>query len=94
MSESYNPTNKSVVWALPRSLATTKGISIDFSTLATKMFQFARCPPIKAIQHYLDKVALFGNLRVKDCSHLAEAYRSWPRPSSEFIVKASTICFE
>ena len=43
MSRSYNPTEAgtSVVWALPRSLATTGGIIRLFSLPAgTKMFQF------------------------------------------------------
>gem|GEM_PF-4424633 len=44
MLESYNPPDKSGVWAVPRSLAATKGISIDFFSLATKMFQFAKYP--------------------------------------------------
>ena len=42
-SRSYNPTEAgtSVVWALPRSLATTGGIIRLFSLPAgTKMFQF------------------------------------------------------
>ena len=42
--ESYNPLNKFRVWAVPRSLATTKGISIDFFSLGTKMFQFPKLP--------------------------------------------------
>ena len=43
-SRSYNPTSAvtDVVWALPRSLATTRGIILLFSLPpATKMFQFA-----------------------------------------------------
>ena len=34
----------------------------------------------------------FGNLRIKGCSHLPEAYRSVPRPSSPVHAKASTEC--
>ena len=44
MLESYNPQAETWVWAIPRSLATTKGISFDFFSLVTKMFQFAKCP--------------------------------------------------
>ncbi len=55
------------VWAVPLSLATTKGISIDFSTFATKMFQFAKCPQNYVIRHYPDRVPPFGNPRVKAC---------------------------
>ena len=36
-------------------------------------------------------VAPFGNLRIKGCLHLPEAYRSLPRPSSPLRAKASTI---
>ena len=34
-----------MVWALPSSLVTTKGISIDFLSPATEIFQFADFPP-------------------------------------------------
>jgi len=34
--------SKYMVWAVPLSLATTKGITIVFSSLGTKMFQFSR----------------------------------------------------
>ena len=37
------------------------------------------------------RVAPFGNLRIKDCMHLPEAYRSLPRPSSPAAAKASAI---
>ena len=37
-------------------------------------------------------VSPFGNLRVKACCQLAEAYRRLPRPSSPIIAKASTMC--
>ena len=37
-------------------------------------------------------VSPFGNLRVKGCLHLTEAYRSLPRPSSPTDAKASAIC--
>ena len=43
MSQSYNPgeAGTSPVWAVPRSLATTGGITFLFSLPAgTKMFQF------------------------------------------------------
>ena len=36
-------------------------------------------------------VAPFGNLRVKACLRLTEAYRSLPRPSSPSCAKASTV---
>ena len=37
-------------------------------------------------------VSPFGNLRIKACSRLPEAYRSVPRPSSPLSAKASTEC--
>ncbi len=37
-------------------------------------------------------VSPFGNRRVKGCSHLTDAYRSVPRPSSPVCAKASTNC--
>ena len=37
-------------------------------------------------------VTPFGNLRLKGCLHLDEAYRSLPRPSSPSRAKASTEC--
>ena len=33
-------------------------------------------------------VAPFGNLRIKACLRLPEAYRSLPRPSSPVVAKA------
>ena len=44
-----------------------------------------------AIQDYPGWVAPFGNLRVKACLRLTEAYRSLPRPSSPSCAKASTV---
>ena len=43
-------------------------------------------------EHYFSWVFPFGNLRIKNCLHLPEAYRSLPRPSSTLHAKASTIC--
>ena len=40
----WSPTTPTLiewVWAFPRSLATTRGISFDFFSSATEMFQFA-----------------------------------------------------
>jgi hypothetical protein len=44
-----------------------------------------------AIEDYPRWVAPFGNLRVKACLRLTEAYRSLPRPSSPSCAKASTV---
>jgi hypothetical protein len=43
-----------------------------------------------ALEDYPRGVAPFGNLRVKACLRLTEAYRSLPRPSSPVCAKAST----
>jgi len=47
----YNPSDATPasyhtpeVWAVPLSLATTRGISIDFSSPVTEMFQFTGWP--------------------------------------------------
>ena len=72
--------------------------SLLFSIPAgTEMFHFPALPltilyiQMAVIQHYLDWVVPFGNLRVNGCLHLPEAYRSLPRPSSTSYAKASTI---
>ena len=44
----------------------------------TKTFQF---PALDILYGFYNEVA-FGNLRFNGCMHLAEAYRSLPRPSS------------
>ena len=41
---SYNPPHKCGVWAFPLSLATTRGISFDFFSPVTEMFQFTELP--------------------------------------------------
>ena len=81
------------VWALPRSLATTKGITDLFSLPpGTKMFQF---PGLASIQPGMDSrpsggwVVPFGNPRIKGHLHLPAAYRSLSRPSSPPRAKAS-----
>lgn len=78
-----------LVWALPASLAATRGISklISFP-LPTKMFQFGRCRfPILWIQigmmeNYFHRVAPFGYLRVYAFFQLTGAFRRYTRPSS------------
>ena len=72
------------VWAVPRSLATTGGITDLFSSPGgTKMFQF---PPFASPQSgdtaQVRWVVPFGNPRVKGHLRLTAAYRSLSRPSS------------
>ena len=83
-----------LVWALPRSLATTRGIISLFSLPAgTKMFQF----PAFASTNHVDNcpsdswVVPFGNHRVKGYLLLTGAYRSLSRPSSPPRAKASAM---
>ena len=82
------------VWALPRSLATTRGIISLFSLPpGTKMFQF---PGLALLLGKSDspsdwRVVPFGNPRIKGYLHLPVAYRSLSRPSSPEWAKASTI---
>ena len=84
------------VWAVPRSLATTNGmLSLP---RGTKMFQFPRFPT----QSYVFTLGCTGmplcGFPHSDipgccgCTHLAEAFRSVPRPSSAQDTKASTVC--
>ena len=102
-ADSYNPDSETAatylaesVWAIPVSLATTKGM-ISFPP-ATEMFQFADLPlPSLCIQlgvtgHYPSRVSPFGHPRITACSQLPEAFRCLPRPSSALGAKASTPC--
>ena len=72
------------VWALPRSLATTRGIIHLFSLpTGTKMFQF---PALASTTRVDDRpsdgrVVPFGNLRINGHLHLPGAFRSLSRPS-------------
>ena len=86
MSQSYNPSEAgtSLVWAVPRSLATTGGITFCFLFL-----QVLRCfSSLGLPQHYADdrpsdgRVVPFGNPRINGHLHLPAAYRSLSRPSS------------
>ena len=73
------------VWAIPRSLATTRGIIIYFLFLKVlRCFSSLRSP------HYFCSdnrsstcwVVPFGNPWIKSYLHLPKAYRSLSRPSS------------
>jgi hypothetical protein len=84
MIDSYNPSSETaaaylaeLVWAVPVSLATTKGI-ISFPP-ATEMFQFAGLPPPGlCVQpgvtgHDPSRVSPFGHPRINVCSRLPGA---------------------
>ena len=71
------------VWALPRSIATTKGIDCFLSLPGgTEMFQFPPFAPHRGDRPSACRVAPFGYLRIKTCLQFPGAYRSLPRPSS------------
>ena len=82
-----------LVWALPRSLATTGGIIIYFLFLRVlRCFSSPRSPPLFADDMSSTyRVVPFGNPRIKGHLHLPGAYRSLSRPSSPVRAKASTV---
>ena len=95
--QSYNPATAgtAAVWALPRSLATTGGITFCFLLLRLlRCFSSPGSPPCKSRDDgpSARRVAPFGNPRVTGRLHLTAAYRSLPRPSSPSRAKASTVC--
>ena len=74
-----------LVWALPRSLATTGGIISYFLFLEVlRCFSSLRSPPNLCQDNRPSAcwVVPFGNLGVKGYLHLTRAYRSLSRPSS------------
>jgi hypothetical protein len=83
--QSYNPGNAvtSPVWAVPRSLATTQGITIVFFSCGYLDVSVLRvCFPItRDDTSSTYRVAPFGYLRIKGYLHLPEAFRSLSRPS-------------
>ena len=92
---SYNPTEAgtSVVWALPRSLATTGGIIVYFLFLEV-LRCFSSLGSLSASQSdrsSTGRVVPFGNPRIKGHLHLPAAYRSLSRPSSPVRAKASAM---
>ena len=94
-ARSYNPTEAgtSVVWALPRSLATTGGIIVYFLFLGVlRCFSSPRLPHYTCCSDNRPSacwVVPFGNPRIKGYLLLPAAYRSLSRPSSPPRAKAS-----
>ena len=85
-SWSYNPGAAWTVpvWAPPRSLATTCGITFVFSSWG---YLDVSVPPVRPIlkgwyQHRCWWVSPFGNPRIKSYLPIPGAYRSLSRPSS------------
>ncbi len=92
------PRASTKVWANPRSLAATSGITVLFSLpVGTEMVHFPTFASTdlwiqSGIPRYDPRwVAPFGNRRVKACLQLTDAYRSLPRPSSPSGAKAFTV---
>ena len=85
------------VWALPPSLAATRGISVDFFSsgyLDVSVLPLASLTPFSArvARHDPCGVAPFGYLWINACLQLPTAFRSLPRPSSALDAKAFTVC--
>ena len=82
------------VWPLPRSLATTYGISVDFSSSPYLDVSVQAVPLIYLCIQYMmtghdsGRIAPFGNLWINACLRLPIAYRSLLRPSSAPSAKA------
>ena len=82
---SYNPDDAvtSPVWAPPLSLATTRGITIVFSSSAYLDVSVRRVRLlIKDVRPSTGRVAPFGNPGISTYLQLRPAYRSLSRPSS------------
>ena len=83
-----------LVWPRPRSLATTSGISVDFSSSPYLDVSVQAVPHVHLFDSmHVDRVLLcrvspFGNLRINAYVQLPEAYRSLSRPSSAPDAKA------
>ena len=88
----------SLVWPLPLSLATTHGISVDYSSSPYLDVSVQAVPFCNLwIQLQISYIAIrevspFGNLRVDGYLLLTAAYRSLSRPSSAPSAKASSLC--
>ena len=83
-----------LVWPLPRSLATTYGISVDVFSSPYLDVSVQAVPFLHLFDSMQDdwilssRVAPFGNLRIKGYLLLTVAYRSLSRPSSAPDAKA------
>ena len=86
-----------VVWPLPRSLATTKGISVDVFSSPYLDVSVQAVPSVYLCIQYtvtgLDsgRVSPFGYPRIAACFRLPVAFRRSLRPSSAPSAKASPL---
>ena len=82
------------VWPLPRSLATTYGISVDVSSSPYLDVSVQAVPHVRlfysthADRVLLCRVSPFGNSGIKAYVRLPQTYRSLSRPSSALDAKA------
>ena len=82
------------VWPPPLSLATTRGISVDFFSSPYLDVSVQAVPLVcLCIQHTMSghdsrRIAPFGYLRIKACLRLPAAFRCLLRPSSALSAKA------
>jgi hypothetical protein len=84
---------KDPVWALPRSLAATWGISLDFSSCRYLDVSVPCVGPPKGVTGLSTRrVAPFGYPWITGCVLLPMAFRSLPRPSSPARAQASPVC--
>lgn len=84
MSQPYNPNIAvtTLVWANPRSLATTNGITFVFSSSGYLDVSVHQVCPLAGNMSSTCWVAPFGNLRIIKYVLLPVTYRSLSRPSS------------
>ena len=72
-----------LVWAVPRSLATTQGITTCFLFLRLlRCFSSPRLPPSPGTGSSNQWVAPFGYQRISPCQRVPVMFRRLPRPSS------------
>ena len=87
---------RTMVWALPRSLAATCGIILIFSSSGYLDVSVHRVPPVWLwIRHTVtgsaSRVSPFRYPRIPACLRLPVAFRSLSRLSSALSAKASTL---
>ena len=90
----YNPARASTptVWAIPLSLAATRGVTCCFPFLRLlRCFSSPGWQPKKVGTPPACRVPPFGHPRIKGRSRLPAAFRSLPRPSSPPGAKASPV---
>ena len=90
----HTPENNPPVCPLPRSLATTSGISVDFSSSPYLDVSVQAVPHVRLFcSTHVDRVLLcrvspFGNSGINAYVRLPQTYRSLSRPSSAPDAKA------